>query len=115
MVPEGWHRTKVGEQVNLLSGFPFKSSEYSDNEEDIRLLRGDNIGQGKLRWRNSKRWDRNQFDELKRYHLEVGDLIVAMDRTLVTGGLKVAEVRKHDIPSLLLQRVSRLRAQKTLD
>ena len=115
MVPEGWKQSEVGDHVELLSGFPFKSSEYSDDPEDIRLLRGDNIGQGHLRWRDAKRWDKSQYDQLTKYHLSVGDFVIAMDRTWVTGGLKVAEVRNHDLPSLLLQRVSRLRTHRSLD
>lgn len=115
MVPEGWRQSEVGDHVDLLSGFPFKSSNYSDDPDDIRLLRGDNIGQGQLRWRDAKRWDRTQYDDLAKYHLALGDFVIAMDRTWVTGGLKVAEIKDHDLPSLLLQRVSRLRAYPSLD
>ncbi|WP_339758978.1 restriction endonuclease subunit S [uncultured Sulfitobacter sp.] len=115
MVPEGWKQSEVGDHVDLLSGFPFKSSDYSDDSDDIRLLRGDNIGQGQLRWRDAKRWDKDQYEQLAKYHLNLGDFVIAMDRTWVTGGLKVAEVKDHDLPSLLLQRVSRLRAHPTLD
>jgi type I restriction enzyme S subunit len=115
MVPEGWKQSEVGDHVDLLSGFPFKSDQYSDDADDIRLLRGDNIGQGHLRWRDAKRWDRAQYDQLEKYHLKAGDFVIAMDRTWVTGGLKVAEVKEHDLPSLLLQRVSRLRAHGSLD
>lgn len=115
MVPEGWKQSEVGEHVELLSGFPFKSADYSDDPSDVRLLRGDNIGQGQLRWRDAKRWVRSQYEELGKYHLEEGDFVIAMDRTWVSGGLKVAEVRNRDLPSLLLQRVSRLRAKDTLE
>lgn len=115
MVPEGWISSQVGDHVDLLSGFAFKSSEYSENTEDIRLLRGDNIGQGFLRWRDAKRWDHSQYDDLSKYHLKVGDFVIAMDRTWVSGGLKVAEVQSKDLPSLLLQRVSRLRSKSSLD
>jgi hypothetical protein len=31
---------------DLLTGNPFKSAQYTDDEGDILLLRGDNIGQG---------------------------------------------------------------------
>jgi type I restriction enzyme S subunit len=36
-----------------------------------------------------------------------------MDRTWVSSGLKVSELKEDDIPSLLVQRVSRLRARKS--
>ena len=50
MVPDGWQKTTLGNHTELLGGFPFASESYSDENEDIRLLRGDNIGQGYLRW-----------------------------------------------------------------
>lgn len=114
MVPEGWRVTTFGQHIDLLSGFAFGSSAYSDNSNDIRLLRGDNIEPGALRWRGVKRWPADQYDDLRKYHLETGDFIIAMDRTWITSGLKVAEVRKDDLPCLLVQRVSRIRSLQTL-
>ena len=115
MVPEGWTKSTLGQHAELLGGFPFASECYSDSPDDIPLLRGDNIGQGFLRWRDAKRWDRQKYDELQRYQMQVGDLVIAMDRTWVTDGLKVAEVKPHDVPCLLLQRVTRVRSRQSLN
>lgn len=114
MLPEGWKRTTFEDHIDLLSGNPFKSAEYSNNPSDIRLLRGDNIEPGKLRWRDAKFWPANRIHDLKRYCLQQGDFVIAMDRTWVSSGLKVAEVRSADLPCLLVQRVSRIRALPTL-
>lgn len=114
MLPEGWKRTTFENHIDLLSGNPFKSSEYSNDPADIRLLRGDNIEPGKLRWRDVKRWSVDQTHNLDRYYLQVGDFVIAMDRTWVSAGLKVTEVRSTDLPCLLVQRVSRIRALPTL-
>jgi type I restriction enzyme S subunit len=115
MVPEGWRLSTMGEHVDLLTGFPFKSDRYTSEENDVRLLRGDNIGQGRIRWRDAKRWPADECQALSRYELREGDFVVAMDRTWITGGLKVAEVRYEDTPCLLVQRVARLRAKPSLD
>lgn len=114
-VPEGWAHTTFESHIDLLSGFPFKSEKYTNTPSDIRLLRGDNIEPGSLRWREAKTWPISQYEELKKYHLKEGDFIIAMDRTFVSSGLKVAEVTKTDLPCLLVQRVSRIRAKKTLE
>ena len=114
MLPEGWKHTTFEDHIDLLSGNPFKSAEYSNDPTDIRLLRGDNIEPGKLRWRDAKFWPTDRIHNLTRYSLQQGDFVIAMDRTWVSSGLKVAEVRSADLPCLLVQRVSRIRALPTL-
>ena len=114
MVPNGWKKTTFGEHIDLLNGFAFKSALYSDDENDIKLLRGDNIEPNKLRWRDVKRWSKNEYESLEKYHLRASDFIIAMDRTWITSGLKVAEVKQEDLPCLLVQRVSRIRSLPTL-
>lgn len=114
-VPAGWRKVSLGKHIDLLSGFPFKSSEYTDLESDIKLLRGDNVEPGKLRWRNVKRWSAQDIGSLDKFQLKANDVIVAMDRTWVSSGLKIAKVEQNDLPCLLVQRVARLRGLKTLD
>ena len=47
---EEWTTVLLGEVVDLITGFPFMSDRYVANENGPRLLRGDNVGQGTLRW-----------------------------------------------------------------
>lgn len=115
MVPKGWSHTTFDKHIDCLTGFAFKSESYSSEESDIRLLRGDNIEPGNIRWRNAKLWPNGELGSLDRYHLREGDFVVALDRTWISGGLKVAEVRRHDLPCLLVQRVARVRAKATLE
>ena len=115
MIPDGWIHTTFEKHIDLLSGFPFKSSDYTTDEADIRLLRGDNIEPNSLRWRNAMRWSRSDAKALEKYQLQEGDFVIAMDRTWVSSGLKVAEVKEEDLPCLLVQRVSRIRALSTLE
>ena len=114
MVPKGWSHTTFEKHIDCLTGYAFSSTEYSAEEHDIRLLRGDNIEPGKLRWINAKRWPRNVQENMDKYFLLEGDFVIALDRTWISGGLKVAEVTCDDLPCLLVQRVARIRAKKTL-
>ncbi|MHA3055819.1 restriction endonuclease subunit S [Acinetobacter sp. ANC 4633] len=109
-----WFETTLGEQVILLTGFPFKSKDYSDSEEDIKLLRGDNIAQGYLRWENAKRWKLTDDIREQNYFLEKEDVILAMDRPWIEAGLKYSIISSQDLPCLLVQRVACLRAKETL-
>lgn len=103
--------TKLADVAEMTFGFAFKSAEFTDSPGDIRLLRGDNIAQGRLRWDGAKRFPSARIDEVKEYELDRGDVVIAMDRPWISAGLKYSVVRNSDIPSLLVQRVARLRAK----
>ena len=112
---EGWVETTIGAEVDLLAGFAFKSAHYTSNDDDIRLLRGDNIIQGSLRWDDVKRWPLGDTGDYQRYQLEDGDVVLAMDRPWVKAGLKHATISTDDLPCLLVQRTARLRGGANLD
>ena len=110
-----WNSVSLGECVEFDTGFPFKSAQYTESEAGVRLLRGDNIGQGSLRWEGAKRWIRKANDSLEVYELRQNDLVLAMDRPWIAAGLKFAKVRDNDLPALLVQRVARLRPKPHMD
>lgn len=66
-----------------------------------------------MRWDEAKRWPVQRCDGLEQYRVSIGDIVLAMDRTWVNAGLKSAVIRAADIPSLLVQRVARIRAKET--
>ena len=110
-----WTTAHLGDVADLLTGFPFKSQHYVEDSSAPRLLRGDNVVQGVLRWDGAKRWPTEGADDLDQYHLREGDVILAMDRPWIEAGLKYASVRPSDLPALLVQRVARLRGTGRLD
>ena len=110
-----WVRVQLGAVTDLLTGFPFKSERYVEDPSAPRLLRGDNVAQGVLRWDGAKRWPRNADNGIEPYWLREGDVILAMDRPWIEAGLKYAAVRRSDLPALLVQRVARLRGSSRLD
>jgi type I restriction enzyme S subunit len=111
----GWKATTLGAEIDLLAGFAFKSAQYTNDDDDIRLLRGDNIIQGCLRWDDVKRWPANDTEDYERYRLEEDDVVLAMDRPWVKAGLKHATISADDLPCLLVQRTARLRGGANLD
>ena len=104
----------LGAHVQLLTGFPFKSADYTDAPDAIRLLRGDNIGQGFVRWDGAKKLPMDKASEAKSFNLVEGDVLLAMDRPWIPAGLKFARVQRADVPSLLVQRVACLRPKSSL-
>jgi type I restriction enzyme S subunit len=116
MLPEGWTRATINDYVDLMTGFAFASVEYiAADKASVRLLRGDNVMQGSLRWDDAKRWPTPYDKQLLRYEMQAGDIAVAMDRPITNAGLKLSVVQPHDLPCLLVQRVARLRAKTDLD
>jgi type I restriction enzyme S subunit len=113
---DGVQDVRLGDVVDILVGFPFKSSEFTGDLAETALLRGDNIGQGFLKDRDFKRWRRVPGDSLEAYELRVGDIVLAMDRPWIPAGLKWARIAEDTLPVLLVQRVARLRSDaKVLD
>ncbi|WP_320837148.1 restriction endonuclease subunit S [Zhongshania sp.] len=103
--------TNLGNEINLLTGFAFKSPEYSKSKSDTPLIRGDNIIQGKLRWDDAKYWPSDKVSDYEKYFLDENDIVLAMDRTWVKSGIKYAKISPADLPCLLVQRVARLRCK----
>ena len=110
-----WKETTLGKEIDLLTGFAFKSSGYTDSDKSIRLLRGDNIIPGSLRWDGVKRWQESKVNEYLRYQLQEGDVVLAMDRPWIKTGLRRAQISKDDLPCLLVQRTACLRGGDNLE
>ena len=109
-----WPLTPIGDVIQLLTGYPFTSAMYVEHPDAPRLLRGDNIAQGVLRWEGAKRWPQELTDHFQLYWLREDDVVIAMDRPWIEAGLKFASVRESDTPALLVQRVARLRGSDRL-
>lgn len=105
-VPAHWEHTDAGRYVSILSGYAFPSSEFSENDTGVRLLRGVNVGVGSMRWDETAYWEREESDGLDNFALKEGDLVIGMDRPWIGGGLRLATVEQADLPCLLLQRVA---------
>ena len=104
-----WSVAEIDSRIDLLTGFPFPSNRYTIT--GTRLLRGSNVKRKVIDWSE----DLTQFwadvdSRLKPYLLKEGDIVVAMDGSLV--GKSFAQINNQDLPSLLLQRVARIRSSE---
>lgn len=105
----------LGELVRIQAGYAFESARFTDVPTDLPLVKGENVQQGYVDWSIAKRWPEAEADSLEQFLLWPGDIVVAMDRPWVEAGLKWAYIKPEDPPSLLVQRVARLRAGSELD
>ena len=99
-------QVKLSEVANLFAGYPFKGNNYSDN--GVRVVRGDNVTIGHLRWTigKDKRWN-EPFDQFEYYSLHENDIVIGMDGSRV--GMNRAQIKHEDLPLLLAQRVACIR------
>jgi len=114
-IPEHWELRPLGHAVRLQTGYPFASTGFVQVESGTRLLRGVNVTPAHIRWDEVVRWQRSIGDGLDDYALQVGDVVLGLDRPIIGPGVRATKIRKDDTPSLLLQRVARLRSTDTLD
>lgn len=114
-IPAHWTHSRVGYASKMLTGFPFKSEGFTDDPKDLPLLRGINVGVGRMNWESVVYWPESSSSEMSAYRLLVGDIVIGLDRPFIGAGTRVARVGVRDVPSLLLQRVLRLRAMPSFD
>lgn len=101
-----WKEVKLGNVCEIITGFPFPGKKYS--KEGIRVVRGDNVTIGNLRWdtEKDKRWN-EPFDKTEYYSLQANDIVIGMDGSRV--GKNKARIKEEDLPLLLAQRVACVR------
>lgn len=107
-LPVGWTSVRVGDVVQMLNGYAFKSDWFE--KSGVRLLRNVNVSHGHLNWEQPAFISEVRAADLAQFSLREGDLVLTLDRPLISTGLKFARVRRSDLPCLLLQRVARLQA-----
>ncbi len=95
----------VGDHVDFLNGYAFKSEWFKP--DGVRLCRNTNVGHGIIDWGDSAYVSEARSAEFSQFALNEGDIILSLDRPLISTGLKVARIRKQDLPCLLLQRVAK--------
>ncbi len=110
----GGNRVRLGDHVEALAGNAFKSSGYAQDPTATAVLCPPDIGFGDIDLEGCRRWHREPGDGLDRYLLEPGDVVIGLNRPVVSGGLKWGQIREADTPVLLNQRAVRLRSTSTL-
>lgn len=105
-VPKHWTITRLKHYADLVTGYPFPSSGFSEDEGDIKLLRGANVGIQTLKWDDTVYWHLLEGDPLNQFLMRKDQIVIGMDRPWIGDGLRIARVKEKDLPCLLVQRVA---------
>lgn len=100
----------LGSCSRVQSGFAFKSDTFKS--AGVRLLRNANILPGKVYWDESVFLSDEDTTKYPDYVLNCGDVLISLDRPIISSGIKVARVGTDDLPALLVQRVGRFLLEK---
>ncbi|MEW8517738.1 MAG: restriction endonuclease subunit S [Candidatus Thiodiazotropha sp.] len=103
--PEGWAWTEIGTITDMLSGHAFKKAEYT--KSGVRLFQIANVSFGYTKWDEIEHLPESYLEEWKNLKLEDGDVLMALNRPLLSKQLKIARLGKNDVPSILYQRVGK--------
>ena len=100
-----WEQRKLGDVADLLTGYPFESRHFTDT--GIPLVRGMNVKRGYLDMSADICENWSDAVGVEDYLLKAGDIVIQMDGALI--GSSYAMVTPENTPSLLVQRVTRVR------
>ena len=95
----------VGSAAKVQSGYAFKSEFFRTS--GVRLLRNANILPGKVYWDETVFLSEDDAKKYPGYDLNDGDVLISLDRPIISSGIKVARVGADDLPALLVQRVGK--------
>ena len=114
MVPNGWEIKKFGNLFSVKSGFGFKHAEYTD--VGTPLVKIDNVSHGYVKWDNISYLPDSYKEMYSDIVLKENDILLALNRPITQGMLKIAKLSANDVPSILYQRVGRIEFKsKNLD
>lgn len=105
-IPDSWKWIRLGQVIDMLSGFAFRSPDFKANGR-YRLLRGINLGVGATRWDDTVYVD-EMPEKLDPYRIQKGDVLIGLDRPWISDGIRVA-IFNDDEQTYLVQRVLRIR------
>jgi type I restriction enzyme S subunit len=103
---EDWVERIFGKILKINSGKGFKASEYT--KSGTRLLQIENVGYGTIKWSKKTIFLPESYcSEYPELVLKSGDVILALNRPVTNGELKIAKISSNDEPSILYQRVGK--------
>ena len=103
----GWRKCQLKAVCQVISGFAFKSTDFSP--KGVPIVKIANIGYGEFHWKDQEYLPSSFLESQKAFAIQPRDLLMALTRPITNGTLKVC-LYPHDGPlALLNQRVAVLR------
>jgi type I restriction enzyme S subunit len=104
-LPENWEWTNLGNILSIVSGEAFKKKDYSSS--GVRLLQIANVSFNRVIWEQQNFLSEDFISKYPELVLQKNDIVMALNRPLLNGLLKIASLKEEDAPAILYQRVAR--------
>ena len=98
VVPKGWSISQLGHEIDIISGYPFKSSEFTNNRLDVGLIRIRDLLEQELETFYNGEYSAE-------FVVKKGDILIGMD-----GDFHIVKWKSQD--ALLNQRICKLVPKK---
>ncbi|MEA5517258.1 restriction endonuclease subunit S [Nodularia sp. UHCC 0506] len=105
-IPEDWNIVSYRDNLSIISGLGFKKAEYKNH--GVKLLRIDNVSYGSIKWESIAHLPQDYAEKHKDLVIEENDILLALNRPITNGKLKIAIAKNTDIPAILYQRVGKI-------
>lgn len=104
-LPNNWVWTNLGDILSIVSGEAFKKKDYSSS--GVRLLQIANVSFSRVIWEQQNFLSEDFISKYPELVLQKNDIVMALNRPLLNGLLKIASLKEEDAPAILYQRVAR--------
>ncbi|MDY0016385.1 MAG: restriction endonuclease subunit S [Candidatus Delongbacteria bacterium] len=106
-----WEEKKLGEVAEIKNGYSFTSKEFSSKNE-LKSVKITNVGVKEFIIDTENNVPSKYKTGYENYQVKVGEIVIALTRTIISAGLKVAIVPKDYDAALINQRVSAISSTK---
>ena len=106
-----WKKGKLGDIAKIDSGYAFKSSDFTNLESGVAIIRMSDFKSGGLVLSGATKVAREATIGLEKFKLKSGDFIFGMSGSLSNYGW----VKEKDLPCFLNQRVGRILSKECTD
>lgn len=104
----------LSEIVNFISGYAFKSEDFS-SDSGIKPIKITHVGVNEFSENTEEFLPANYRQEFDRFSVKENDIVIALTRPIINGGLKVCRVPESYSGALVNQRVAAITSEnKTL-
>jgi len=110
---DGGKKRKIEEVAKVINGFSFSSKDFSPKNK-IKSVKITNVGVEEFVEEESNFLPEEYLETYKDYQVQEGNIVIALTRTIIAAGLKVAVIPKSYNGALLNQRVAALDPIKNL-
>ncbi|MAD76494.1 MAG: restriction endonuclease subunit S [Rheinheimera sp.] len=108
---EGWNIVELEKVSNIVNGYAFSSSDFS-SQHQVKSIKITNVGVYEFIEDSDNFLPMEFSKEYSRYRANEGDIVIALTRTIISSGLKVATVPASYDGALVNQRVAVIQANE---